>query len=384
MAGGKAHGGESEPAFAEWFALGESEALRRLYERYAPRTRLFCLRRLGNHADAEDAVQETFLKAQQGLHRFDRNAPFWPWLVTIATRVCTDMHRQHEHTVEGDLDVGVEVDPEEQAALRTKVTIVDDALRSMPDRYRTSLFLRHIMGSSYEEIARVQGTSIASVKSSLMRGRRQLGHRIEALARAERQWPLPSTVSVVARRVRDRVRGWYHDLGRVVQGVVGLVDAAASLNALMAHAPLAVAAVGALAVLMDGDPAVPHKPKVEVAPSNAVAGSGTSATALVTISDRGADIVVEADTPSPPFLTVDTPITALIPTDPHVGASARGREDEEGGIWFSVRANGGVVFLYECEKPPFGVEPCEVVRTVFPLPVEPPDSPGVEAGTGPE
>lgn len=341
MAGERAnerHAARQEPAFTEWFELGEGEALRMLYVRYSRRLRAYCMRRLDNSTDAEDAVQETFLKVQQGLHRFDRDAPFWPWLVTIAARVCTDIHRLHERAAERDLGPDPIVDPEEHAALRAKVSIVDDALRSMPDRYRTSLYLRHFEGSSYEEIAHNQGTSIASVRSTLMRGRRQLGLRIEELARAERQWPLPSTVSVLARRVRDRVRSWCRDACRMLQGAVGVIDSAATFNAFMASAPSAMAAVGALALLVTGGSATgPQTADVLRAdPAAAVAvGSSSSSSPLVTVGDRRAGLAVDAASPPPPLITVETPSPSLAPD----GAvpQARAAANDDGALVVDIR-----------------------------------------------
>lgn len=368
MAGDSAQGRRSEPAFAEWFELGECEALGLLYERYALRIRAYCMRRLGNGNDADDAVQETFLKAQQGLHRFDRNAPFWPWLVTIAARVCTDMHRLHEHAAVRVVDPDPVVDPEEHAALRAKVAIVDDALRSMPGRYRTSLYLRHFEGSSYEEIARSQGTSLASVRSTLMRGRRQLGDRIEALARAERQWPLPSTISVLARRVRDRVRSWCRDIGRVLHAAVGVVDPTASFNALMSGAPAAMAVVGVLAALMGGAEAIRQPAAAEAAGPNAVVGGGPSSPGpLLTIGDRRAGLAVGAgNAPAAPFFTFEARTPPFVPDGsiPRTRAMAADNDDGSMDVYIEVLGIKSTIWT-DCAGQAYERAGCAVARVAL-------------------
>lgn len=369
MAGERAQDSRSEPAFVEWFERGESEALRLLYERYASRLRVYCLRRLGNVNDADDAVQETFLKAQRGLHRFDRNAAFWPWLVTIAARVCTDMHRLHEHMAEGNVDSGPSLDPEEEAAVRAKVAIVDDALRSMPARYRTSLYLRHFEGSSYEEIAQSQGVSLASVRTTLMRARRQLGDRIETLARAERQWPLPSTVSVLARQVRDRVRSWYHDVARVVQGFIGVLDSTASFNAVMANAPAAIVAIGALATMLSGgDLLGPLLPKALPAEPAVVGIGGTSAGPILTIGDRRTGVAIGGgNAPASPFFVWEAPNAPLAPEGSVPRTRATVADDEHGGMQIYIEVLGTRHEMWtDCTEPLETVR-CTAARTMLPM-----------------
>jgi RNA polymerase sigma-70 factor (ECF subfamily) len=361
-----------EPALAEWFAQGDDHALHLLYRHYASRLHAFCLRRLGNHADADDAVQETFLKAQRALHRFDRSAPAWPWLVTIAAHVCTDIHRLNAHVADRDADDEVVGEPDEVLAAKARTAIVDDALRSLPDPYRTSIYLKHFEGASYEEIARLQGTSLASVRTTLMRGRRRLGARIETLARAERQWPLPSGVSVAARRARDRVRVWCRDCGRALQGAIGLVDAAASLNSLYAHAPVAVAVIGALVGFVGGsktDPA--HRPPAAAVPATAATTAPSGA--ILTIGDRRAGAVVTvgpARPPASPFFAFEVPRPPLAPEGaiPRTGAAAADNDDGSMQLYVEVLGYGAEHWT-DCTERTWEQATCLAVRTAL-KPVE--------------
>lgn len=176
---------------------GDLDALGLLYERYAAALRAYCAHRLGRHGDAEDAVHDTFLRAQVGVARFESGARVWPWLATIASRVCTDTLRRRLRNLDHELQPVIARDLDEHVATRIRAAIVGDALQTLPPRYRVPLYLRHFVGNTYDEIARLQGRSVASVRSVLMRGRRHLGHRIEEVARSERQWPLPTTLPVL-------------------------------------------------------------------------------------------------------------------------------------------------------------------------------------------
>lgn len=238
-----------EQALLDAWHRGDAQAMGAFYERYAPALRAYCSHRLGSPTDAEDAVHDTFLRAQQGLTGFRRGARVWPWLATIAAHVCTDMVRRRTRTFELDLPVAPVPEVDEQVAARRRAAIVGVALHELPPRYRVPLYLRHFAGSTYEEIARVQGKSVAAVRSVLMRGRRHLGHRIEALARSERQWPLPGVIPSAWQRLRvaarsGRVWVWRAEqaliaavapLGFVLNGIFG------GGGATVANTPLAMA-----------------------------------------------------------------------------------------------------------------------------------------------
>lgn len=203
-----ADSGLDEDYLVDAWREGDADAMGLLYARYAPALRAYCCHRLGSPVDADDAVHDTFLKAQLAMQRFEPGARLWPWLASIAAHVCSDIHRKRLRNRELESMPVVPNDLDEQLATRVRAAIVGDALRTLPPRYRAPLYLKHFVGSTYDEIARLQGRSVASVRSMLMRGRRQLGQRIETVARSERQWPLPITVPLTRRlRLRQNRRG---------------------------------------------------------------------------------------------------------------------------------------------------------------------------------
>ena len=164
-----------------------------------------CYRMLGSATDAEDAVQETFVRAWRGLDRFEGRASVRTWLHRIATNVCLDAlsdtsrrMRPIEERPPGSIDSSLETldrthwlepvpdarvlpadgAPFEIAALRQSIRLAFvAALQHLPPRQRAALLLTEVLGWSAAEIADCLDTSIASVNSALQRARATLASR---------------------------------------------------------------------------------------------------------------------------------------------------------------------------------------------------------------
>jgi RNA polymerase sigma-70 factor (ECF subfamily) len=164
-----------------------------------------CYRMLGSVTDAEDAVQETFVRAWRGLDRFEGRASVRTWLHRIATNVCLDAlsetsrrMRPIEELPPGGIESPLETldrthwlepvpearvlpadgDPFEIVALRQSIRLAFvAALQHLPPRQRAALLLAEVIGWSAAEIADCLETSIASVNSALQRARATLESR---------------------------------------------------------------------------------------------------------------------------------------------------------------------------------------------------------------
>ena len=149
----------------------------------------YCNKILGSAADADDAVQETVVRAWTRRDSFEGRSSVHSWLYRIATNVCLDMlRRRTRRAVPTDLN-GLEVLPHDQD-LRAEadpadiVTGRDDielalmvALRALPPRQRAVLILREVLRWSAPEVADLLGTTVASVNSALQRARATLAAR---------------------------------------------------------------------------------------------------------------------------------------------------------------------------------------------------------------
>ena len=155
----------------------------------------YCRRMLGP-SEAEDSVQETFIRAWRGFERFEGRAPLRPWLYRIATNVCLDMLKgskrrarpidlvsacepsaQADMPYTGALDVraGADGNPEEEVLAREFVRLaLVAALRHLPSRQRAVLILREVLCWQASEVAELLDTSVASVNSTLQRARATL------------------------------------------------------------------------------------------------------------------------------------------------------------------------------------------------------------------
>lgn len=153
-----------------------------LYERYHDRVYGYCLYKLGNREEAEDATQTTFLLVLRALERGVVPRLEANWLFTIAQNACRCRARARgrgrDHEVLSDPQVLQEVAPGRNGALEELVGL-DEALADMPDLQRRALILREWRGCSYREIAQQLGLTGSAVETLIFRARRSLAQRLE-------------------------------------------------------------------------------------------------------------------------------------------------------------------------------------------------------------
>ena len=175
-------------------------------ERYRVELTAYCYRMLGSSFEAEDAVQETFIRAWRGIGSFEGRSSLRSWLYRIATNVCLDMLGASQRrarpvdlnpalTADAPLDAGLPEnawiepvpdarvlptagDPADVAIARESIRLAFvAALQNLPPRQRAVLILREVLRWKAEEVGELLGTSVASVNSALQRARATLGSR---------------------------------------------------------------------------------------------------------------------------------------------------------------------------------------------------------------
>ncbi len=178
------------PEEAVWLrqaAAGDDEAFGRIVEAFESPVYNLCYRMLGSPEEAEDAAQETFLKAYRNLHRYDPNRKFINWILAIASNHCVDRLRKRRLTLISLEDLKPWNTPASTVELPesrlTKVELeedIGDLLEELGGKDRASVVLRYWYDMSYAEIAEVLSLTESAVKSRLHRARSQLAERYMA------------------------------------------------------------------------------------------------------------------------------------------------------------------------------------------------------------
>jgi RNA polymerase sigma-70 factor (ECF subfamily) len=168
------------------------------------RTQLYgtALRLTGNWADAEDLVQETYLRAYAGFGTFEPGTNLRAWLYRIETNVFCSAYRarqRHPHEIPADsvsetvMSQAMRVLSAEEAALiRMPDTMILEALRGLPDEQMVTVYLADAEGYQYAEIAERTGVPLGTVMSRLHRGRKRLRSRLAGHERKPRRGPADS------------------------------------------------------------------------------------------------------------------------------------------------------------------------------------------------
>ena len=149
---------------------GRKEAFDVIVERHRRAVYHLCYRFVGNHEDASDLSQETFVKAWRGLQGFKREAALSTWLYRIAVNTCLNRVQAKAlptETLDGDQFVDTTTaDPSSGLLRDERARAVRQAIAKLPNRQRATLILRSYQDLSHREIADVLGSSVGAVKAN--------------------------------------------------------------------------------------------------------------------------------------------------------------------------------------------------------------------------
>lgn len=171
---------ERDERLAARAAGGDRSAFDFLVTRHRGAVYRLCWSATGNHADADDAAQETFLRVYRALPSYDPERPFLPWLRRIAWNCGLSVRRDRRAgvpAVSGEPlpePADPAAGPEAEAAENEEKRRVADAMAELPAELRTVLVMRAVEGLSYAEIAEAAGIPGGTVMSRLSRARKRL------------------------------------------------------------------------------------------------------------------------------------------------------------------------------------------------------------------
>jgi len=191
---------ENEPEWLVRVLEGDDQAFTRLVENYQRPVFNLCYRMLGNAGDAEDAAQESFLRAYKSINRYDPKRPFATWLLSIASHYCIDQLRKRRFTtfsIDNEDHAWLEPpdpgpNPESTLNNREKEAQVQELLGNLGTKDRAAVVMRYWYNYSYEEIADALSLTISAVKSRLHRARKNLAE----------DWQSQQTQDLATERIR--------------------------------------------------------------------------------------------------------------------------------------------------------------------------------------
>lgn len=190
---------KTEPELVAEAKSGDGSAFEELVNRYERKIYRLGLRLMGNEQDAEDVLQETFLKAFEHLKDFREDSRFYTWLVRIAVNEGLMKLRKRRADKAGPIEDAVDEegqfmprefrdwkpDPEQQLGQKEMEDVLLSAARALPPSLRAVFFLRDVEELSTEETADALGLTIGAVKARLFRARFQLRERLSGVLKRD-------------------------------------------------------------------------------------------------------------------------------------------------------------------------------------------------------
>jgi RNA polymerase sigma factor (sigma-70 family) len=184
---------ESEQTLVTSALAGDQKAYKALFEMYRQAIFHITVKIVRNPDEANDLVQETFIKAFGSLKTYDHNYRFSTWLYKIAANSSIDYLRKRKidslsldkpiPTRDGDVQMEIPDDsynPEQDLRNRERIIGIEDAIASLPEKYREVIVLRHKEDRSYEEIAEVLKVPVGTVKARIFRARELLKKKLKS------------------------------------------------------------------------------------------------------------------------------------------------------------------------------------------------------------
>lgn len=170
---------------------GDRDAFEQLVDLYKDKIYHLAYRMLGQSHEAEDVLQETFLRVFANLDKYDPNRKFSTWIYRIGNNLCIDRLRKRRKAYSLDAESGdhegidgyamyrgSERSPEEQYVLSEMQLNVRNAIDKLPEKYKSVVVLRYLHDLSLQEISEVLDLPVTTIKTRVHRGREYLRQKL--------------------------------------------------------------------------------------------------------------------------------------------------------------------------------------------------------------
>ena len=181
---------DSDEALVEQARSGDFNAFEKLFERHRSLVYRFAYQVVNKRDDAEDIVQDVFVKAYQNLHRYRDEAKFTTWLLRITTNLSTDRIRmsQRRHALEQQEAEGAlawmmnsvpdDANPVENLERERRATLLRQAIEELPDHHKQVIVMRDLQELEYTDMANLLNTTVGGAKLRVLRARRALRDKL--------------------------------------------------------------------------------------------------------------------------------------------------------------------------------------------------------------
>jgi RNA polymerase sigma-70 factor (ECF subfamily) len=180
----------SDEALVQQAREGDFDAFEKLFERHRSLVYRFAYQVVGKRDDAEDIVQDVFVKAYQNLHRYRDEAKFTTWLLRITTNLSTDRVRmsQRRHALEQQEAEGAlawmmnsvpdDANPVENLERERRAQLLRQAIEELPEHHRQVIVMRDLQELEYSDMAALLNTTVGGAKLRVLRARRALRDKL--------------------------------------------------------------------------------------------------------------------------------------------------------------------------------------------------------------
>ena len=181
-----------ETRLAKLARKGDQRAFAEIVDLYKDKLYHLGYRMTGNRQEAEDVVQETFLRVYRNLDRYDESHKFSTWIYRIATNLCIDRLRKRRSVYSLDAESsdhegldgysmlpGDDRTPESELVLSETQQMVREAMETLPPKYKSVMVLRYLQDLSLQEISDVLNMPVTTVKTRVHRGREFMRKKLE-------------------------------------------------------------------------------------------------------------------------------------------------------------------------------------------------------------
>jgi RNA polymerase sigma-70 factor (ECF subfamily) len=166
------------PQLMSRYQQADATAVQILIRELSPQLYRFFAGRMGSRTDAEDMLQDLWLKIHQARHTYRPGAPVLPWVYAIALRVRTDNYRKRSRIASRENAMGVLPEKPEHRSATTPISF-EDLVAPLSDRQRTILTMLKVNGMSLDDVARAMATTIGAVKQEAHRAYKRLRRLLE-------------------------------------------------------------------------------------------------------------------------------------------------------------------------------------------------------------